>query len=281
MSLEQSAVEQICALAHAQATNTRLNLYEHGGVVLPKEYTLTELERFAEAPYRFRGLFSTRVLEEFIAYVNATGREHSGVFVDADNGKAKAVIDLGDDARPLWSEHRASLTLKQTPEYEALLRSMNTVFSQLDFIDFIEDRPECFHFVTDFNAENAASINIPAAIAAIRKLTINSQGQSTTEVGDFAASHSATDMIEIKAQGNPLPGGFEFSCPPYDGFAMKTFRCRIRALTDGKSPALKVRILGLNQAQEAIALEFRELLKAGVKQVNRFYCGDFIGKAQP
>lgn len=277
MEINETVVAQIRDLAHVQAVNEILAKHGALAVAVPKDFTLAGLERFAAAPERFRGVFSTRLLEEFVAYVNAAGTEASGVFVDADNGTAQAVLDLGDAAAPLWREHGANLDLKRTPEYDALLRFEGRDFDQLAFVDFVEDYPDCFRFVEAF--DSGETLPVPTVLAAVRRLTVNSQGQATTEVGDFSAQHSSTDLIEIKAQGAPLPGGFEFTCRPYDGFKTAVFRCRLRALMGGKAPLLKYRILGLNQAKEAIALEFVGWLRGGIQSVSRFYCGGFGGKA--
>lgn len=276
--MDKTAIEAIQALAHAKEANEVLLGTNRASALLalPKDYQLADLEKYGDRPHRFRGTFSTTSLPDFMAYANAACNGASAVFVDAALGKAEAVIDLGDAGAPLWKDHRAALSLKRTAEFEALLANADKAFSQRDLIDFVEDWDESLVFFEgDFGAE-ATAIMLADAVGRIRRVKVESQGLRESDAGDFAAGLSSTDRMEVKAHNAPLPCGFEFHCAPYDGFAMRAFRCRLRAaLAAGDKPALQYRIQGYGMQVEQIGQEFCEILKDGIGAAGRFYQGRF------
>jgi uncharacterized protein YfdQ (DUF2303 family) len=255
-NMDSTAVSAIRDLAYADKTADELASTDtrSGQVIVPKDYQIVDLEKFEDTPNRFRGKYKTHLTHEFSMYVNTHNLGATSVFIDAESMEAKAIIDMAGD-EPQWGDHRAEVKLKKTPEYYALLAGMEKTFGQLEFIDFVED---WFSSIVFFNDD--VSIVRTSAITAIRKMSVNSQQENVSEVGDFKASLSATDRIEAIATTGILPDRFTFTCDPYDGLDERVFECRLRAMTDDKKPSLKFRIVGLDRVQNEIAMEFKETL---------------------
>lgn len=273
--MDKTAIEAIQTLAHAQLINTELGRNENAQSIqmaLPNGYTVIDTEQYEKCPNRFRGQFTTHLISDFVDYTNSNGSANTGIFVNTDKSTATAVINMGSSSAPEWGDHKASLTLKKTPEFAKLLANIDTKLDQLAFIDLVEDYPECFSFID--GTDDTKMMALPTAIATIRKLTVSQASETTIEASDFAANLSSTDKIEFKAQGNIPPKGFFFICHPYEGLSEIRFEGRLRAISDGKEVKLKYRILALDRIIDDIGVEFKEYLKANVAATDQFYCGE-------
>lgn len=277
MSFDESAINAIRDLTYAQEMSNLLSDNRNAAslqVVLPSGYSLADLEKYETRPKRFRGEFKTHLIDEFVAYVNSNGNDNTGIFVDAERSKATAIIDMGKRKAPEWGDHKATIGLKKTPAFEKLLANQENEFDQLAFIDFIEDWLEYVVFLEDASGQDKP-MQLTIAITSIRKLTISSTSDKTSEAGDFKASHSQFDSIELKASGNKPPKGFDFHCTPYDGLIERHFNCRLRAITNGKEVKLKYRIIALDSIMDNIGLEFKQALQDDTKvEGAQFYCGE-------
>lgn len=261
--MDSTAIQEIQKLALAALTTDTLSTHVPGtAVALPNDWKLQTLEHLQTQPDHFRGHFATNALAEFIAYANQHGSADTGVFIDPDSMTAAAIIDLGNHTAPEWGKHRASATLKRTPAYAALLESADETLQQQAFIDFIEDWADHIQFYfEDGDVADAAT-----AVKTLRRLKVNANAQQEQTVGNFAASRSALETVEIKAGQEELPAGFRFAVEPYEGFEQYTFNCQLRAVSDDKAVKLKYRIGQLETIKEAIANEFRDRIKDGITE---------------
>lgn len=276
--MDSTAINAIRDLAYAHRTqevldNTQAKSFQ---VIVPKDYAVVDLEKFDDNPNRFRGTFKTHLISEFVSYVNEHGNGATSVFVDAEKSTAMAIIDLSG-ATLGWGDHRANIELKKTPEYKALVELMLSGLTQDGFIDFVEDFAPNISFFSD-----DTTVITSAAITAIRKLTVSTQSDTTSEAGDFKASLSKTDQIEVSSKAGMMPTGFYFTCVPYEGMEPVQFDCRLRAVTEGKAVALKYRVIGIDRVMNQIGLDFLARLNDGINHDSAagFYCGimEYQGK---
>ncbi|MGZ4954118.1 MAG: DUF2303 family protein [Methylobacter sp.] len=269
--MEQNAVTEIAKLSAAQSANSELRNRGLEAVVIPNDHHLENLEKLSDKPDLFRGQFSTTVLAQFTGYVDQHGSENTGVFLDQDRMTAEAIIDLGDHDTPQWGKHRASVTLRKTPAYAALIRADENRMDQQDFIDWAEDHQDNIAFYYGDSHENSDQ-GFKATLKTLRKLKTSATATSETEVGNFNANRTAMEAIEVTAGSAQPPAGFLFKAIPHDGFDEVTFDCQLRAITDGKAVQLKYRIVQLAQHQEKIAEQFRDKINAGihVDEINIF-----------
>ncbi len=267
---DKSAIISIRDMAVAELSNTLLEKScDHQNIVVPNDYKVIGLENYQDAPYRFRGKFSTTLLAEFAAYINACGTIDSGIFVDPEQVLASAVINMGSDTQPMWGDHKAALSLKKLPEFVSVLERNGMALSQQDLVDFCEDQRECIQFI-DASRNN---LDFSASINAIRRLTISATQNNEFAVGNFNASHSSMDAIEVKAAGAEIPLGFIFNCIPYDGFSARPLLCQFRASTDVKTVTLRYRVGRLDNEINKISQEFKQLLQEKITVNCKFYVG--------
>lgn len=261
--MDNTAIKAITDLALSQAANDAISGKGIDAVVISKDQQLQSLEHLNAVPDLFRGKFSTSVLDEFNAYINKHGYPDTAVFIDQDNMTAHSIIDMGDHADPQWGKHRAGIGLINTPAYNALLVSSDRTLQQQDFIDFAEDWQDniLFYFGDEAVTGPAAFKKI---IQTLRRLKVSANASTEQTVGNFSATRSAMESIEIKAGQDELPTGFIFTATPHDGFEKVAFDCQLRAVNDDKNVKLKYRIGQLDLHKEQIANAFRDKIKAGI-----------------
>lgn len=259
--MDATAINAIRDLATAAITNDHtINSGLAPTALLPNGYQLTALEQYQPQPDRFCGTFATRIIGEFINYINDHADSHSSVFIDPASMAATAILDMGDKDEPHWGQHKTSLTLKSLPDFASLVANNDHVFTQQGFIDFAEDWEVNLLFFND--ARNA--MDFKQAINAIRRITVNATSSQDSEVNQFNRQHSSMDAIEVSSKNAVLPTGFSFSFIPYDGFDRAEFVCQLRPVTNNKVPELKYRIVGLDNEINRLAEQFKTILHKAI-----------------
>lgn len=269
--MDKTGVYAIRDMATNEQANYQLNTFDNlvPAVIIPDGHKLTNLEKLAAAPTRFRGEFRTRYIEEFINYVNENGTLNTGIFIDPENDYAKAILNMGHEDIPQWGDHLATLNLTKTPEFLKLIINAGKILSQQELIDFAEDWQPNIEFI----GNEEETLGFKESINAIRRLTVSATQSNESITGNFNASQSSLDAIEVKAAGAVLPYGFIFTCIPYESFNEAVCLCQLRALTDGKTVNLKYRIMVLDSLINKIGIEFKELLKKSITIGAGFYNG--------
>src|SRR5690606_13338377 len=140
----------------------------------------------------------------------------------------------------------ATLTLKPTAAYTALLAAVGQRLDQQQLAEFLEDwAPNLTACAGD------EKLNTAQAITGIRKMTIKATSQRDSTVGDLNHARSAMDEIEARSQ-ETLPTRFEFTTVPFEGLQPATITLRLSVITGSDAPVLKLRWV----AEEAQREEF-------------------------
>lgn len=249
--MDAQTIDKLQALFHAASIG-------HPGtdvptMLVPEGYQLQALERYQDAPSRFRGVYATRSIEDFATYVNGEGR--AKVFVDTDDMDALAWFDLGDAEAPGHGEHRASLALQKTAPYKAALAAHDNAFTQKDLAHWIED----WHAHIEGEGTSGNVLSSKQLANMVRRIEIRASSERTHEEGDWSAKRTGLDAIDATA-GTDTPAVIRFTCLPYEGLQLRTFDLRVSILADDAKPRIKLRIMGLEGIQEEMAQEFKEVL---------------------
>lgn len=238
-------------------------------LVVPDRTNIQSAEPYADGRFRFRGTYRTNTLAELIGYTSAR-RDAAAtppvVFVNAEDGEAKAFFNLGTVESPGHGDDTAQLSLKRTAGYAALLQHTGRPLKQRELAEFLEDWFDC---VAPTYPDNDLPVraSISAAIAAIRDITVTKTAETNSEEKELMTSASAFAQVEAKSK-NRLPTGFHFTVKPYDGFEDRGFNLRLSVQADDeKGPRLALRIVGLSDVTEQIAAEFEQKLRAGLDGV--------------
>lgn len=264
--MDHQAIEKIQALVHAAEIGNP-GTFEPT-MLVPEGYKLQSLEAFMDSPTRFRGSFATNSIEDYGNYVNA--EDEARVFVDVDAMRAKAFFDLGNPATPGHGEHTASLRLEKTSAFEACLSANGTSFAQKELAHWIEDWHHCITGI-DSNGEEMTAKQLANSV---RKIEIKATQERSHEEGDWNTKRSGMDALDATA-GTATPDIIRFHCLPYEGLTYRTFEMRVSILTDDIKPKLKLRIIGLETAQEEMAKEFKQVLADELEENATLLLGSF------
>ena len=281
--MDKEALEYATGLIGA-ATSSEDVMEETGrsAISLPMNTKIEDLEKFMAFRRRYRGVMKTPQIDQFAEYANQTAAEVQAnigpnspavpCFVDPENMTAKTFFDLGTTEEPGHGDHTAILSLLKTAAFEELLSKNGRAMDQKELAEWLEDwAPQL-----KVTADDGKELNLPAAVAAVRRITIGAKSESTNEERTFGGRRSA--MSEVEAHNkDTLPAFIEFTCEPYHGLDERTFRLRVSLITS-EPPKLIMRIVRLEHHQEEMAKEFREHL---VHALDGNLVQTFVGSFQP
>lgn len=259
--MEKAALEKLESLiiaAHDQV-ETLVPIY-----AMPEGARFEDLEKFGGAPLFMRAQYTTERISDYVAYLASENQQgNTSVFVDPDGSGSEAVIDMGNHDNPQWARHRATLEMKHTSEFQALLDASNATHCQRGLVEFLEDNA---HVIQSYAGDEAISIG--QAISAIRKVDIAATANAGFEENDFQRKRTHMEEIEAKSKGGKLPTRIEFKTAPFVETESRTINVRIYLHTGGQEPAFKIRIVArehmLREVADEIELRLREKLDSVV-----------------
>lgn len=238
-----------------QASNAMGAALKDGQVIgLPEDFTVLDLEKYLSLRRRARGTMTTQSIADFAAYtVHHDDDGGTTVFVNPEDMRATAVLNLGTPTAPGHADNRAKLDPKSTASYRALLTmATGAGQAQLKVAEFLEDWApliKCFN--------DAGPIAAPQAIAAIRKITVESLRKLESEEQSLSASRSAFEQVSATSK-DPIPTTIYFECQPYADLAARLFVLRLGVLTGGDKPMVNLRIVKHEEHLEEMARELAD-----------------------
>lgn len=207
------------------------------GVRLPPgaRYEVIDLTRYAERPQRKVGTASFETVDGFCAYVKTHGEagrttvwaKQSALTVTAVlNGPAAEVDALPPDALvpPLagWSDHRAVLTLRRTPEWEAWVSKSGAWCSQHDFAEFLEA-----HAREVVNPSAADMLDLARTLDVKKDAAYRSAIRGDT--GEIRLAYDETVTARAGQAGNlSIPAKLELGLTPFKGAPPYKVEARFR-----------------------------------------------------
>ncbi len=204
-NLDATAINQIHALISAQGVNEIISKIGADAVALPENFRIHDLEKFNLNRFRFRGALSTASIDDFTRYSKDLADEGTRCFIDADNMRAVSVLNLGTIDEPGHADNTATLKLKKTAPFSALLSVNGERNSQKSLAEWIEDWAD---YLVGFDA-NGDAIQATKAAAAVRKITIEANQTADFEDNDFSGKRSLMESVEAKTK-DIMPVAFEF-----------------------------------------------------------------------
>lgn len=195
-------------------------------IVVPDdaEHRLIDLQEYLPAPRRKAGTVRLHTPDSLARYVvlHDDGSGTSALYADADAARIVGVLNGHADASPGWGDHRAELTLRQTPAWKRWMSRNGIIDSQLKFAEHIEDGlaeiaeppgADLLELAQNFQATTKA------AFRSARQLT-NGQRQLLYE-----------ETIDAKAgeKGQiTIPSAFLIVVAPFEGAEVRTIAARLR-----------------------------------------------------
>lgn len=261
MELAKDAIQRLETLIQRTIEPTKLDTHMPALAIAGEDgVSIETIEHLQAGRSRFRGRYSTGAISDFTAYAVAR-QSVPVVFVNAEDGRADAFFNLGDETNPGHGDDRAILILKPTNAYSALLAANGKQFKQRALAEWLEDWGD---IIQPFYGDEIR-LTLAAAVQAVRNIEIKAGSTTTHEDRDFGATRTAMEQIEARAKEAilQLPSGFIFNTSPYEGFESVAFRLRL-SVTPSDQPTLALRIVALSDAQERIAHEFVSLMRDGL-----------------
>lgn len=260
--MDHSSIDTIAQLAvDAAGAN---HLAEHHAVIVSGNQRIESLEHLETTRKRYRGAFATPSLPAFVQHIEhvkesvldtAAPGQFQG-FVDTDTMSARVFFNLGAASAPGHGDHHATLNLKPTAAYAAVIAATSKPHSQRSLHDFLEDFRE--HLVPVYGEEPDAT-RMASALAAIRDINVQTARTVQNEVRDMGNTASAMERIDASSRLT-LPTGFQFVCVPYEGLGLRTLQLRLGVNTGNDTLALVLRLQQAEKVTEAIATEVVNLL---------------------
>lgn len=281
--MDKQALEFAAGVISAGMSSDQVLEQSHGTAIpLPENVKVESLERFMPTRRRYRGSMTTTQIDQFAEYANSLAAEtltsegHKATtvpcFVDPENMTSKVFFDLGTIDQPGHGDHTARLELPRTAAFKELLGMNGQPLDQKGLAEWLEDwAPQL-----QVTADNGEPLNLPAAVGAVRRITIGATSETTSEESTFGGRRSAMSEIEARNK-DTLPAFIEFTCEPYHGLDERTFRLRVSLIT-GEKPRLVMRIVRLEHHQEEMANEFRERL---IHSLDGNLVDTFVGTFNP
>ncbi|HBD7021804.1 TPA: YfdQ family protein [Citrobacter koseri] len=254
--LDGNAIQEVQKLAIAGLSIGNIDATECPTALVPENAQIESLEHFNSQRFRFRGAMTTTSIDDFVRYSKgyASTSEPARCFIDADNMTARSVFNIGTLDNPGHADNVASITLKKTAPFRALLQLDGQRLKQKQIAEWLEDWSD---YLLAFDADGK-TMEISQAAQAVRRITIQQATQQDHETGDFAGKKSLMQSVEASSK-DVMPVAFEFKCVPYEGLGERRFSLRNSLLTSDE-PCFVLRIVQLEAQEEAIANEFRDLL---------------------
>ncbi|HAT7563549.1 TPA: YfdQ family protein [Citrobacter koseri] len=254
--LDGNAIQEVQKLAIAGLSIGNIDATECPTALVPENAQIESLEHFNSQRFRFRGAMTTTSIDDFVRYSKgyASASEPARCFIDADNMTARSVFNIGTLDNPGHADNVASITLKKTAPFRALLQIDGQRLKQKQIAEWLEDWSD---YLLAFDADGK-TMEISQAAQAVRRITIQQATQQDHETGDFAGKKSLMQSVEASSK-DVMPVAFEFKCVPYEGLGERRFSLRNSLLTSDE-PCFVLRIVQLEAQEEAITNEFRDLL---------------------
>lgn len=235
----------------------------HGFVTLPSDFKTHDLEHLMAARRRARGHMQTHSIDALAQYIEQHHEEGAMVFVDSDAMAATCVLNLCADNYPGHADNLATVTLKRSAAYTALLDANNRIKPQKDAAEWLEDYASFITCLTDVDGE-LKEIPTKTAVHALRHLKQDASRTVESKVGSLSASTSALDQVAVSSSES-IPTFVAFHCTPYLGLPSRSFTVRLGILT-GDKPGVVLRIVNPEQHQEEMAQQLADAVRAAVPQ---------------
>lgn len=232
--------------------------------MVPSGVEVKTMEQFIANPVRFRGTFSTSVIEEFCTYILRTMGDAGipTVFINPERMEAVAYFDLGTPEYPGWGQNVAKLKLEYTQPFNALVEASKQAYTQKAFSQFLRDWNRSITVNTEslVGTDLISKITIQAAIHAIMSVETKALKSTTATEAAYKAQSNSFEEIEMKAAASnvKLPTGFDFFTATHVGLDERPIECEILpSLTQEDKPIFKFRIVGIDHLMEVVRENFK------------------------
>jgi uncharacterized protein YfdQ (DUF2303 family) len=180
--------------------------------------------RSQPAPDRKTGAVHFTEHQSLAAYVNGhKADDATTLWANRDKGTIVAVLnDHSTLATAGWADHRATLTLEQSPSWKAWSQANGRLFEQVAFADFIED-----HLIDIVDPTGAHLLEVAQSIQATKNVVM----KSATRLDNGEVKLRYEEQLDAKAgqQGDlTIPARLTLGVAPFEGMDLYRVEARLR-----------------------------------------------------
>ena len=256
-----------------EAIKAALRREKQSAVALPDSFQVLDLEKFQPTRRRLCGTLQTSSEQHFVSYCQQNKEAGAIVTIDADEMLAVAHLNFGTTEAPGHADNLARLDYQKTAEYLALLRMTDRNVSQRELAEFLEDFAHLIKCFDDAGGE----IALGHAVAAVRKVTIESLSNTDSEVNSLQESRSTFESIKASSK-QPLPVRISFTCTPYFGLPERKFSCRLTVAAGEKAPRMGLALIHRELHKQEMAEQAVHQLSAELGSEMPVYVGSYKPK---
>jgi len=265
---QQKSIEKAAEVINSALNDVSENCIP--AVALPDDFSMHNLEKYLAQPARFRGRFSTSSIAEFVKYANNNADEASHTFVSDNGSSANCILDLGNPDTPDNGEHRASLELKQTAPFKALIKINGSPIGQQEWAEWIEDMRDYITLPSDPSGGTVSDL-----VTKVRNIKIDQKRESGSQVGDYDAARSELETIAAKSAHGELPASLVFKCAPYYELPEQAYKLRMSILPRSSEIKFKISVISLEECEEQTAKNFERELHEKLPENTNISIGSF------
>lgn len=240
---EQAAGREVVEIADDLAVIVR----NHDQVVV--EF---DLEQHRDHPRRKTGKVTLTDVDSFVAYVARYSLERATtIWADLDNSRIVAVLDdhaahadAETEGDANWGQHRATLQLKHTEDWDHWLGQDGEYLNQSSFAEHIEDGVDA---ITE--PEPATMLEVAQSFHATTGASFNSTRRLS---GDIEFSYSENATARAGENGTlEVPQKFELGLSPFEGTDRYKIEARFRYRVGNGNASLGYRLIRPDRALRA------------------------------
>lgn len=270
--LSQETIAELRKAEAIKAANVEL-LAAPSTIALPNDFSIHDLEKYLPERRRLRGAMTTSVIEHFARYAIDNAEDGARVFIDPANLQATAVLNIGTTEKPGHGDNTATLKLRQTAAYTALLGiAHGRALTQTQVAEFMED------WGLHVSCENdGGEVELRKAIGLIRNITIEGLRKLGSQEQQLSATRSTFEQVSATSE-EPLPTFIYFEAVPYQGLQQRTFAMRLGILTGDQKPSIVLRMVNPEEHAEQMALELSSLIGQQIGEAMPVILGSYSAK---
>lgn len=188
------------------------------------EHTVVDLERWLPSPSRKKGAVAFTEGGSLARYVTAhdPGDGSSALYADAESLTVVAVLNGHRGESAGWGDHRATLTLRPTPEWKHWLALNGQLVDQVKFAEHLEEG-----LAEIVDPPGAEMLELAQTFQANTKVAFKSFRQ--LDNGQRQVSYEETIDAKAGTKGNiVIPSRFQLGLAPFDGAEPYRLDARLR-----------------------------------------------------
>lgn len=198
-------------------------------VVVPEGHKVVFLEQAVynehrQAPERKTGNIHVQQVASLLEYWSLYADEDSRAFADPATVSVLAILDYhhsSAERTARWRQHRCTLTLTKTDEWQTWKKLDGKPQTQADFADFLEDN------APDIVEPNAATF-VEAARDLRAKSEVNFQSAQVAKDGSINFAYQEETKGSFGKANMEIPERFTIAVPVFDGMDKVRIQARLR-----------------------------------------------------